>query len=233
MINKAISEYFRKRRFGFFTTFLQQAGKAANIENRTVRILDIGGTQSYWTSMGHDLGGQTEIVLLNLYKNEASLPGFSSIIGDACDLKDIKDKSFDIVFSNSVIEHLFTKEQQQKMAVEAERVGKSYFIQTPNRYFPIEPHWSFPFFQFLPFSLQVFLTQHFTLGNIKKARTREAAIALVKEVRLLSKNEFADLFTGPQIFEEKFLGLTKSFTAYKIAAHDNKMVAAVSTAKNE
>jgi ubiquinone/menaquinone biosynthesis C-methylase UbiE len=183
--------------------------------------------------MGQDLGDQTEIVLLNLYQNETSLPGFSSIIGDACDLKGIKDKSFDIVFSNSVIEHLFTKEQQQKMAAEVERVGKSYFIQTPNRYFPIEPHWSFPFFQFLPFSLQVLLTQHFTLGNITKTGNKEAAIALVKEVRLLSKNEFADLFTGPQIFEEKFLGLTKSFTAYKIAAYDNEMLAAVSIVTND
>lgn len=221
MIKEAVSKYFRKRRFSFFISFLQDASFAASLENRKLRILDIGGTEHYWQSMGHDLGNQTEMVLLNLYKNETTLPGFSSIVGDACDLKCIKDKSFDIVFSNSVIEHLFTKEQQQKMAVEAERVGKSYFIQTPNRHFPIEPHWSFPFFQFLPFSLQVLLTQHFTLGNIKKARTREAAITLVKEIRLLSKNEFADLFTGAQIFEEKFLGLTKSFTAYKIACNDH------------
>lgn len=222
MINESISKYFRKRRFGFFIRFLQQASNEANLENRKLRILDIGGTEHYWKSIGHVLNDQTEMVLLNLYKNETTLPGFSSIVGDACDLKDINDSSFDIVFSNSVIEHLFTKAQQQKMAAEAERVGKSYFIQTPNRYFPIEPHWAFPFFQFLPFSLQVFLTQHFTLGNIAKAGTKEAAIALVREVRLLSKNEFADLFAGAQIFEEKFLGLTKSFTAYKIACSDSK-----------
>jgi ferredoxin-fold anticodon binding domain-containing protein len=71
------------------------------------------------------------------------------------------------------------------------------------------------------------------LGNITKTGDKEAAIALVKEVRLLSKNEFADLFTGPQIFEEKFLGLTKSFTAYKIAAYDNEMLAAVSIVTND
>jgi hypothetical protein len=229
MINEAISKYFRKRRFGFFINFLEKASMQARLENRNLRILDIGGTEHYWTSMGYDLGDKTEMVLLNLYKNETSLPGFSSIVGDACDLKDIENNSFDIVFSNSVIEHLFTQTHQQKMAAEVERVGKSYFIQTPNRYFPIEPHWSFPFFQFLPFSLQVLLTQHFTLGNITKTGNKEAAIALVKEVRLLSKKEFAGLFTGAQIFDETILGLTKSFTAFKIFENAHLTPAAATT----
>jgi ubiquinone/menaquinone biosynthesis C-methylase UbiE len=156
-------------------------------------------------------------VLLNLYINDVSEPGFSSIVGDACNLSGMNDQSFDIVFSNSVIEHLYTKEQQKKMANEVARVGKSYFIQTPNKYFPIEPHWLFPFFQFLPFSIQVFLTQHFTLGNIKKTNNKEAAINLVKEVRLVSKKDFESLFKDAKIYKEKIIGLTKSFTAYKIA----------------
>ncbi len=229
MINKAISKYFRKRRFGFFIRFLEKASMQARLENRNVRILDIGGTEHYWTSMGYDFGERIEMVLLNLYKNETSLPGFSSIVGDACDLKEMEDKSFDIVFSNSVIEHLFTKTHQQQMAAEVERVGKSYFIQTPNRFFPIEPHWSFPFFQFFPFSLQVLLTQHFTLGNITKTGNKEAATALVKEVRLLSKNEFAGLFTGAQIYDETILSQTKSFTAFKIAENSHPTPATAST----
>jgi ubiquinone/menaquinone biosynthesis C-methylase UbiE len=185
--------------------------------SKPLRILDIGGTQQYWLNMGMVLRPNTEIVLLNLYKNEASKPGFSSIVGDACNLTGISDQSFDIVFSNSVIEHLFTYEQQQKMANEVARVGKSYFIQTPNKYFPIEPHWLFPFFQFLPFTVKVFLTQHFTLGNIKKTKCKEAAINLVKEVRLLTIKEFQFFFKDANIYKEKILGFTKSFTAYKIA----------------
>lgn len=210
-MKEAISKYFRKRRFGFFVTFMQQVAP----NNRPIRILDIGGTQAYWLNMGLALEPGTEIVLLNLYENEVSAPGFTSIVGDACNLIDIKDKSFDMVFSNSVIEHLFTKQNQEQMVKEIERVGKSYFIQTPNKYFPIEPHWVFPLFQFFPFSLKVFLTQHFSLGHIKKASTEQAAIALVNEVRLLSKNEFTAMFSKPAIFEEKFFGMTKSFTAYK------------------
>lgn len=66
--------------------------------------------------------------------------------GDATNLSQYSDKSFDIVFSNSVIEHLYTKENQISMAKEVNRVGKNYFIQTPNYWFPIEPHWVFPSF---------------------------------------------------------------------------------------
>ena len=212
-MKETISNYFRKRRFGFFTNFMNQASP----KNGPLRILDIGGTQQYWLNMGMVLTPQTEIVLLNLYINEVTEPGFSSIVGDASNLSGMNDQSFDIVFSNSVIEHLYTKQQQEKMAKEVARVGKSYFIQTPNRYFPIEPHWLFPLFQFLPFSVQVFLTQHFTLGNIKKTKRKEAAINLVKEVRLLTIKEFQFFFKDAKIYKEKVLGLTKSFTAYKIA----------------
>jgi hypothetical protein len=208
----AISNYFRAKRFGFFKALLDGMLQT----QKKVKILDIGGTEDYWKNQGLVLGDQIEIVLLNLYKAEVSTPGFTSIKGDATNLEGIADKSFDLVYSNSVIEHLFSLEQQEKMAKETIRVGKSYFIQTPNKYFPIEPHWVFPFFQFLPFGLQVFLTQHFNLGHIPKAKNKEAAISLVKEVRLLSKKEFTHLFKGSMLYTEKFLGLNKSFAVYQI-----------------
>jgi ubiquinone/menaquinone biosynthesis C-methylase UbiE len=212
-MKEAISTYFRNRRFGFFRQFFDQisAGGA-----QSVKILDIGGTEDYWKSMGFELNDKTEIVLLNLYEKEVSHPGFKSIKGDACNLEGIADKSFDLVFSNSVIEHLFTQENQIKMANEIQRVGKNYFIQTPNKYFPIEPHWVFPFFQFLPFGLQVFLTQHFNLGHIPKTVDQEKAKEQVREVRLLSKKEFHSMFSGAKIFLEQFFGFTKSFIVYKV-----------------
>lgn len=209
----AISTYFRNRRFGFFRQFFDQISAGGT---QSVKILDIGGTEDYWKSMGFELNDKTEIVLLNLYEKEVSHPGFKSIKGDACNLEGIADKSFDLVFSNSVIEHLFTKENQIKMANEIQRVGKNYFIQTPNKYFPIEPHWVFPFFQFLPFGLQVFLTQHFNLGHIPKIGDQEKAKEQVREVRLLSKKEFYSMFSGANIFLENFFGFTKSFIVYKV-----------------
>ena len=211
-MKEAISTYFRNRRFGFFRQFFDQVTEGGK---KSIKILDIGGTESYWKSMGFKLNAQSEIVLLNLYEAQVQEPGFTSIKGDACDLSGVADKSFDLVFSNSVIEHLYTKENQQLMANEVQRVGKSYFIQTPNKYFPIEPHWVFPLFQFLPFKVKVFLTQHFNLGHMSKTNDHAKAVELVKEVRLISKTEYQQLFKGANLFVEKFVGLNKSFIAYK------------------
>jgi len=211
-MKEAISTYFRNRRFGFFRQFFDQVTEGGK---KSIRILDIGGTESYWQNMGFQLNANSEIVLLNLYEATVTEPGFTSIKGDACDLSSIADKAYDLVFSNSVIEHLYTKENQQAMANEVERVGKNYFIQTPNKYFPIEPHWVFPLFQFLPFKVKVFLTQHFNLGHMSKTNDRAKAIELVKEVRLISKREYLQLFKGANLFIEKFVGLNKSFIAYK------------------
>jgi 2-polyprenyl-3-methyl-5-hydroxy-6-metoxy-1,4-benzoquinol methylase len=211
-MKEAISTYFRNRRFGFFRQFFNQVTEGGT---KSIRILDIGGTESYWKSMGFQLNAHSEIVLLNLYEANVQEPGFSSIKGNACNLEGIADKSYDLVFSNSVIEHLYTKENQQSMANEVQRVGKNYFIQTPNKYFPIEPHWVFPLFQFLPFTLKVFLTQHFNLGHMPKTNDHEKAVELVKEVRLISKSEYLQLFKGAHLFIEKFVGLNKSFIAYK------------------
>ena len=183
---------------------------------KNIKILDIGGTEDYWNSMGLQLGNNIEIVLLNLYKIEVKGAGFSSIKGDACNLEGVADKSFDLVFSNSVIEHLFSMQNQQKMATEVKRVGKNYYIQTPNKFFPIEPHWVFPFFQFLPFGLKVFLTKNFSLGHIPKAKTNQEAIDLVNEVNLLSKKELENLFSESKLYIEKFMGFDKSYAVYKI-----------------
>ena len=183
---------------------------------KKIKILDIGGTEDYWNSMGLNLGNNIEIVLLNLYKIEVKGAGFFSIKGDACNLEGMADKSFDLVFSNSVIEHLFSIQNQQKMANEVMRVGKNYYIQTPNKFFPIEPHWVFPFFQFLPFGLKVYLTKNFNLGHIPKAKNKQEAIDLVNEVNLLSKKELESLFSESRLFIEKFIGFDKSYAVYKI-----------------
>ena len=196
----------------FFKALLDNMTKGG----KKIKILDIGGTEDYWNSMGLNLGNNIEIVLLNLYKIEVKGAGFSSIKGDACNLEGMADKSFDLVFSNSVIEHLFSIENQQKVASEVIRVGKNYYIQTPNKFFPIEPHWVFPFFQFLPFGLKVYLTKNFNLGHIPKAKNKQEAIDLVNEVNLLSKKELEDLFSESKLYIEKFMGFHKSYAVYKI-----------------
>lgn len=199
------SHQFRSKRFQLFLSFINQLP-------RPLRILDIGGTLAFWKAMGFN-DEQVSITLLNLTEQPVFGNHFFSVAGDATQLN-FPNQSFDIVFSNSVIEHLFTEENQIKMAAEVQRVGKYYFIQTPNFWFPLEPHWLFPFFQFLPFSFRVWLTQHFTLGHIPKCATKEAAQLQVREIQLLTKAQLQALFPTATIYAEPLLIWNKSFVAH-------------------
>ncbi|GHU18432.1 hypothetical protein AGMMS50243_08460 [Betaproteobacteria bacterium] len=61
------------------------------------------------------------------------------------------DNSFDLVFSNAVIEHVGNGENQQQFLRECARVARRFvFITTPNRYHPVEFHTVLPFIHWLP-----------------------------------------------------------------------------------
>lgn len=198
----------RRRRFAFFLSLLSRI-------ERPARILDVGGTQNFWEVMGACNREDQRVTLLNLEVQLVSSSNFESVAGDARDLSRYGDASFDVVFSNSVIEHLGPSfADQQLMANEIRRVGKRYFVQTPNRLFPIEPHFLTPGFQFLPTSARVWAVTHFDVGWYKKIPDRDAARHAVESISLLTQGQLRRLFPGALIYKEKFLGLTKSFVAY-------------------
>ena len=202
----SLASSFRSKRLDLFKGFVAGLPKP-------VKILDIGGTPEFWKNAGLD-AADVEITLLNLALVETDLPNMVSIVGDATDLSAFADKTFDIAFSNSVIEHLFSFQNQQKMAQEAQRVSTYHFIQTPNFWFPIEPHWLFPCFQYLPKAIRVFLTRCFNLGHLKRSETWAAARQQVEEIQLLSRAEMDRLFPESTIWEEKLLIFSKSFVAH-------------------
>lgn len=178
-----------------------------------LKILDLGGTINYWEDIGflnNSIGLNFEITLLNLDKVNVKHQNFKSIKGDATNLSNFKDNQFDIVFSNSLIEHLCTYKNMKLMASETMRVGKKFFVQTPNRYFPIEPHYFFPFFQFMPYNMKKFLMTKTKLIESKKHDENSVKRAHYV-IRLLSKKELKSLFPSGKIFSEKLFGLNKSF----------------------
>ncbi|MBD5657673.1 MAG: methyltransferase type 11, partial [Candidatus Eremiobacteraeota bacterium] len=87
-------------------------------------------------------------------------------------------------------------------------------VQTPNYYFPIEPHFLFPGFQFLPVSTRARLLHSFDLGWSQRESDLESAREVVDSVKLLKRRELADHFPDAKIYDERYLGLTKSFIAY-------------------
>ena len=202
---RSLAVRFRRKRFAFFLAMLSRL-------ERPVHILDIGGTGTYWRTMGLD-DDQVFITLLNLTPSNVTLPHVTSIVGDARNIP-VGDNGFDIVFSNSVIEHVGTYHDQLQMAKEVCRVGKRYFVQTPNKYFPLEPHSLFPLFQFLPARLRARLLQTFKLGWFPRTPDLRKAMEIVEGIRLLDKREVVSLFPNAAIYEERVFGLTKSFVAY-------------------
>ena len=127
--------------------------------------------------------------------------------------------SFDIVHSNSLIEHVNTLGKQKNIADEIIRIGKNYFVQTPNYYFPVEPHFLFIGFQWLPIKTRAFLLRNFrlTLGRRKKIKNYSKSLEVADSIRLLKKKEFRSLFPGAKIYIEKFFMLEKSFVVYQVS----------------
>jgi hypothetical protein len=201
---QAISPRFRARRMRRFLDVLAPTPDAT--------ILDVGGNYGTW--IGTAL--RCRITLLNIHKiPPQTLPAglqIETVIGDGCDLQ-FADRTFDIVFSNSVIEHVGSFERQRTFARECCRVGRQLWIQTPARSFPIEPHFVAPFIHFLPHSAQLRLARRFTLWGLL-ARPSPAQIdALLRELRLLTYPEMRELFPDSEIIREKMFGLTKSYIA--------------------
>ncbi len=205
----SLANTMRRERFSFFLSLLDTVP-------RPLRILDVGGTENFWEQMGFFSGGaeEIEIVLLNLTAPPVHHSGISSLAGDGCSMPQFRDGEFDVVFSNSVIEHIPDPAAQQRMAEEIVRVGQRYFVQTPNRWFPIEPHFLFPFFQFLPVSLRTALLRRFDLGWYGRTPDEKSARELVQSIRLLDESELRRLFPSAQLYHERFKGLVKSLVAY-------------------
>lgn len=204
----SIGNKFRNKRFVYFEKLISNLPKP-------IHILDVGGTEDFWVNRNYNKKEDVKITLLNLKTIITNYNNITSIIGDATDLSLFKKNHFDIVFSNSVIEHLHNFKNQQKMAQEVQRVGVYHFIQTPNKYFLIEPHFLLPLFQFLPKSLKYLLLTKTKLSRGKKWN-KKFAKEYIQEIRLLSLKEMKYLFPNSKNKTERFLGMSKSYTLHNI-----------------
>lgn len=204
----SVAARLRRRRFRLFRELI------APLE-RPVRVLDIGGTPTFWETVGPESHADLEVVILNRRPLSVRWPNFSSVEGDATDLSRYGSDAFDVSFSNSVIEHVGDWEAQRRMAHEAARVGRHYYVQTPNRLFPIEPHFLVPGFQFLPLERRVALVRRFNLGWYKRIPDAHRAREHVLSHQLLSAAQMRRLFPDATLYRERILGLTKSLVAWE------------------
>lgn len=179
---------------------------------RTV-ILDVGGMAHCWRDFPGPLG---RVDVLNTHAAVGSATDahceMRAIVGDGCALP-FSDRSYSLVFSNSVIEHVGSWDRQRAFAAEARRVGAALWVQTPAWEFPFEPHFLAPFVHYVPAPLRGFVARWLTpRGWIDRAGTEELLVG--DGVRLLSKREMHDLFPDCEILVERFLGVfPKSYVA--------------------
>ena len=191
--------------------------------NDTTTVLDVGGSLFFW-ELARKLGFPVpKVTVINLEPPPKNLPTkIQWEVGDGTQLA-FNDYTFDIAFSNSVIEHVGDKEMQRTFAREVQRAGKQYFVQTPNHYFPVEPHLITPFIHWLPKSLQKRLIRRFTIWGLVTHPSQEECERFLKEVRLLTRREMKEFFPSGEIIVERFLGLPKSIIAIGTTARPDAL----------
>ncbi len=200
---------FRKRRMRHFSDTMGLTS--------ATRVLDVGGSPGIWLLAPC----RPDLVILNL-EPTGGMEGAAEVVADATQLP-FPDQSFDVVFSNSVIEHVGDKSRQQAFANEVRRVGRAFYVQTPNRWFPFEPHLLTPLIHFLPKLWRRKLLRNFTVWGLMERPTRDTVNAFIDSTRLLSASEMEQLFPDSVIRRERLVGLAKSLIALRPVRHETEV----------
>lgn len=150
-----------------------------------MEVLDLGGEPGFWQAIEPK---PRRVTFVNLHPIDSNFDFPSGhIVGDACDSCLLEGHRFDLVFCNSLIEHVGGHERRRRLAINIERLGAHHFVQTPYRYFPIELHWRFPGFQFLPIHTRAALALKWDAGGFtSRDSTWGNAVESVSSVDLLS-----------------------------------------------
>lgn len=212
---KSIEFRFRSRRF----VVVQQLIEAILREKGSADILDMGGTEDYWL-IGRDFlktnRHRISITLINTAEVPVEDHGlFNNQIMDAAVPGIFGERRFDLVHSNSVIEHVGDWQRMLVFAANARRLAPRYYIQTPNYWFPYEPHFRFAGFQYLPEALRMHLIMSRPLGFFRRIESRDEAREIIDTHRLLSTRQMRRAFPDGVIRHETVFGLRKSIIAVR------------------
>jgi 23S rRNA U2552 (ribose-2'-O)-methylase RlmE/FtsJ len=174
-----------------------------------MHVVDLGGDVRSW-QVAHARPAHVTIVDISPDALKDPEPWMTVVQGDACDRATISG-SFDFVFSNSVIEHLGGPRYRRSFAEVVHDLAPYHWIQTPSRYFPLEPHLLFPGCQFLPPAAKVRLSRDWPLSARYKQDVDH--VAYVMDHELLTLTEMQALFPASELIRERAAGLVKSLIA--------------------
>jgi hypothetical protein len=200
-------EYFQNRRTAAFAVLFPP---------HTLRtVIDVGGTPEWWNR----LNSAAHVTLVNSDARELDgADRYTAVVGDGRNLQ-FASAVFDLAFSNSVIEHVGGLNDMDRFSRELRRVGKSYYCQTPNKWFPIEPHLGTVFLHWFPGLLRNYLVvRYLTLWGLLNKPTRQTAKDSIANIHLISRRQLEEFFPDADIVPERFLGLPKSYIAIRRSA---------------
>ena len=198
--------------------------------NEESRILDLGGANGSYVAA---LLAGTSVQPANVYVADidheaiqvaASRFGYTPVLLTESGDLPFPDSYFDVVLCSSVLEHVTVpkrdiwrersgsnfsrraRAQQRKFAGELCRVAVGYFVQVPNRWFPIETHTWLPFVGYLPRSLQCRIIEVSNRFWIKET---------IPDFYLPTAGDMREYFPAAELRREKLFGVTKSLIAVK------------------
>jgi hypothetical protein len=210
---KSIGSRMRRRRAKPLLDMIE----SIYVERGRCSILDLGGTEKYWNTIAYEFLAERNCRITLLNRTAPELRNrelFTAMMGDGCAV-DARDNSFDIVHSNSVVEHVGDWQRTQAFSREVRRLARRYFVQTPNFWFPWEPHFGLPFFQYLPLPLRARMLMRRNLGFFERCPSASAALEAVDSIQLLDAMMMRALFPDARLMRERIMGLTKSLIAVR------------------
>jgi hypothetical protein len=203
---------FRERRFELVSKMIAEVMSKSG----SCRILDVGGSADYWSRYGKKLDwSRVSVCSVNRTVTRTEMAGFQAIRGDARRLDQFANNSFDIVHSNSVIEHVGKWDDMVAMAAEVRRLAPRYFVQTPYFWFPIEPHARFMFFHWFPESWRYRIIMRRRCGFWQQQPDIGRAVNQIQSASMIDKRQMKFLFPDADITFEWFMGLPKSMIAMR------------------
>jgi SAM-dependent methyltransferase len=212
---RTASDHSRRRKIDLFYNLMRPG--------RDALVLDVGGeagdpagnsfkpSRQLLDSYPHP----SRVLLVNLslpvvQRSRRMAPGVKAVCATGLRLP-LADKSVDVCYCNAVIEHLFSHDNQVAFANEIMRVARNWFVTTPNRWFPFEPHLRLPLVTWLPQHWQHKLGYRFGYLHLER---RYGSGADRRDLRLLSRWQLQRLFPGSRVRGIGVPGFTPTFVVY-------------------
>ena len=209
---EAVQRFFRKSRSRLL---VEQIDRLAARLDRPVRILDVGGRARFWDTV--ETNNIASIAIANIHEADISATSakfnMRGVYADALDLSRFNDGQFDMVVSNSMIEHLGSWKNIKACAAQLQSVANCGYVQTPSFWFPIEQHFMIPFFHWLPPQLRVILLPYLPRAGYEDVGSVDNVRQYVEEINLVTGRELEFLFPAARLHKEKILFFTKSYAA--------------------